>query len=103
MVFDVLSIEGEVMTSQPYAQRRVVLEHLHLDAPQLRTPQTFNDGEALWEAVCEHELEGVVAKRRSSRYVPVERGWIKAKNRKYWRWEMKREGTLRRPRVRQFV
>jgi ATP-dependent DNA ligase len=35
----------------------------------------------LWEAVCEQELEGVVAKRRSGRYVPGERGWIKTKNR----------------------
>jgi ATP-dependent DNA ligase len=33
------------------------------------------------EAVCEHELEGVVAKKRSGRYVPGERGWVKVKNR----------------------
>jgi hypothetical protein len=28
--------------------------------------------------------------RRSSRYVPGERGWIKTKNRAYWRYEMER-------------
>jgi hypothetical protein len=39
---------------------------MRLDGPQWRTPQAFNDGEALWEALCQHELEGVVAKRRSS-------------------------------------
>jgi ATP-dependent DNA ligase len=38
-------------------------------------------GTALWEAVCEHELEGVVAKERSGRYLPGDRGWIKTKNR----------------------
>jgi len=37
---------------------------------------TFDDGQALWTAVCEHELEGVVAKRRSGRYVPGGRAWI---------------------------
>jgi ATP-dependent DNA ligase len=57
----------------------------------------------LWEAVCEQELEGVVAKRRSGRYVPGERGWIKTKNRDSWRREMEREGALRHRRVRQFA
>jgi ATP-dependent DNA ligase len=66
-------------------------------------PQTFDDGPALWEAVCEHELEGVVAKRRSSRYPSGERGWIKMKNRPYWRYEMEREGASKLRRARQFV
>ena len=51
-----------------------------LDAPGWRTPEVFDDGEALWEAVCQHELEGIVAKRRSSRYLSGERGWVKTKN-----------------------
>jgi ATP-dependent DNA ligase len=45
-------------------------------------------------SVCEHELEGVVAKKRSGSYVFGERGSIKTKKRNYWRWEMEREGTL---------
>jgi len=44
--------------------------------------------------VCEHVLEGVVAKRRSGRYTPGERGWIKTKNREYWRYALEREGAL---------
>jgi len=35
---------------------------MNLDGTHWRTPPTFDNGEALWEAVCEHELEGVVAK-----------------------------------------
>src|SRR5262249_50308039 len=31
-------------------------------------------------------LEDVVAKRRSGRYVPDERAWIKTKKRDYWRY-----------------
>jgi hypothetical protein len=52
--------------------------------------------------VCEHELEGVVAKRRASRYLSGERGWIKTKNRDYWRYEMDREGALKANRRRGF-
>jgi ATP-dependent DNA ligase len=37
---------------------------LNLDGPYWQTPDNFDDGEALFEAVCERELEGVVAKRR---------------------------------------
>src|SRR5918912_1155991 len=33
--------------------------------------------------------------RRSARYLPGERGWIKTKNRAYWRYEMEREGALK--------
>jgi bifunctional non-homologous end joining protein LigD len=103
MVFDVISVEGEPVVSQPYSERRRILESLGLDAPQWRTPDVFDDGEALWAAVCEHELEGVVAKRRSGRYVPGGRGWIKTKNRAYWRYEMEREGAFKVKRMRQFV
>jgi ATP-dependent DNA ligase len=63
----------------------------------------FDDGEALWEAVCEHELEGVIAKRRSSRYAAGVRGWVKVKNRAYWRYDMERESAINARRVRQFV
>ena len=103
MVFDVLSVDGDSVTARPYRERRRILEGLDLDAPGWRTPDTFDDGAALWEAVCAHELEGVVAKRRSGRYVSGERGWVKTKNREYWRYEMEREGAFKSKRPRQFV
>jgi ATP-dependent DNA ligase len=68
-----------------------------------QTPETFDDGEALFDAVCAHELEGIVAKRRNSRYLPSERGWVKTKNRAYWRWEIEHERAVNRTRVKQFV
>jgi bifunctional non-homologous end joining protein LigD len=103
MVFDVLSVDGDDVTALPYRERRRILEDMRLDAPHWKTSAVFDDGAALWEAVCEHELEGVVAERRSGRYLPGERGWIKTKNRDYWRWELEREGALNRRRERQFV
>jgi ATP-dependent DNA ligase len=68
-----------------------------------RAPETFDYGEALFEAVCAHELEGVVANRLSVRYLPGRRSWIKTKNRAYWRYEMEREGARTVRRARQFV
>lgn len=53
--------------------------------------------------MCEHELEGVIAKRKSGRYVPGGRGWIKIKNREYWRYEMERESAITLRRERQFI
>jgi bifunctional non-homologous end joining protein LigD len=103
IIFDVLSVEGRNVMDVPYAKRRGILEQLGLNGGHWRTPEAFDDGHALWEAVCEHELEGVVAKRRSGRYVPGDRGWIKTKNRAYWRYEMEREGAFKSRRQRQLV
>lgn len=103
MIFDVLSLEGRSFLGWPYSERRAELESLDLHGPYWHTPETFDDGEALFEAVCEHELEGVVAKRRSSRYAASVRGWVKIKNRDYWRYEMEREPAINKKRVRQFV
>jgi ATP-dependent DNA ligase len=59
------------------------------------TPDWFDDGEALFTVVVDQGLEGVVAKRQSSPYRPGERGWIKTKNREYWRYPQELE-TARR-------
>jgi ATP-dependent DNA ligase len=68
VVLDLLSLDGRDLTGAPYSERRSQLESLNLDGTYWQTPETFVDGEALFEAVCAHELEGVVAKRKSSRY-----------------------------------
>ena len=95
IVFDVLRVDGRDVTREPYTERRRILEEMRLDGPHWRTPQAFDDGAALWQAVCEHELEGIVVKRRLGRYLPGERRWVKVKNREYWRYELEREGAFR--------
>jgi bifunctional non-homologous end joining protein LigD len=92
MAFDVLSVDGRNVMRLPYVKRRAILEDLGVNGRFWWTPESFDDGSALWEVVCEHELEGVVARRRSSRYLPGEHGWVKTKNRDYSRWELEREG-----------
>ena len=86
MIFDVLRVEGEDAMCLPWAERRRLLEALDLDGSHWRTPQAFDDGEALLEATGRLGLEGIVAKRRSQPYRPGERGWIKVKHRHYWRY-----------------
>jgi bifunctional non-homologous end joining protein LigD len=103
VIFDLLSLEGVSLLRAPHSERRAQLEALKLNGPYWRTPEAFEDGEALFEAVCERELEGVVAKRTDSRYRPGERGWIKIKNRNYWRYELERESAINKRRPRIFV
>ena len=85
MVFDVLAIDGDSLLTHTYAQRRARLEALELEGAAWSTPDSFDDGEALYAAVCERGLEGVVAKPLRSLYRPGKRSWIKTKNPAYWR------------------
>ena len=48
----------------------------------------FDDGHVLYDAVVEHGLEGIVAKRRSGIYRSGYQGWTKIKNPNYWRREL---------------
>jgi len=64
-------------------------------ARRRRLSDVFDDGQVLFDAVCEHGLEGIVAKRRNGLYRPGHRGWVKRKNPAYWRLEQERESVRR--------
>jgi bifunctional non-homologous end joining protein LigD len=98
VVFDLLELNGSPTTHLPYRDRRALLEEFALHDRQWQTSATFEDGETLFAIAQEHGLEGVVAKRLRGRYRPGERGWVKVKNRAYWRYELEREAAMRRPR-----
>jgi bifunctional non-homologous end joining protein LigD len=81
-VFDVLEIDGVPVVELPLLERRERLEAL-IDQRQ-KTVQVsgfFDDGDALYEAALEQGLEGVMAKRRGSRYLEGKRtrDWLKRK------------------------
>jgi ATP-dependent DNA ligase len=61
----------------------------------VRLVASFDDGEALYRAVCERGLEGVVAKRERDPYRPGERAWVKTKHRATARFVEEREGVRR--------
>jgi ATP-dependent DNA ligase len=85
MIFDLLGIDGTSLVERRYEERRSLLEQLDLQGPYWNVTETFDDGEALYSGVCEMGLEGVVAKRTTSRYGAGVRGWVKVKNPNYWR------------------
>jgi bifunctional non-homologous end joining protein LigD len=95
LAFHLLSLDGRDLRPKPYRERRQVLAELELEGPHWRVPEAFDDSPALWEAICEHELEGVVAKRLHEPYLCGERAWVKVKNRAYWRYELEREEAMR--------
>ena len=81
IAFDLLRLYGVDLTSRPYAERRATLERFAADYPQWTVSPSFDDGPATSEAARAHGLEGVVAKRLSSRYRFGTRtnDWIKIK------------------------
>jgi bifunctional non-homologous end joining protein LigD len=81
-VFDLLEVEGELLIDLPIEERRERLVQL-LDKRNktVRLSEFFDDGDALYKAAEEQGLEGVVAKRAGSRYLPGKRtrDWLKIK------------------------
>jgi bifunctional non-homologous end joining protein LigD len=79
IVFDALRLYGVDLTERPWQERREALERLGPSGAQWQLSPVHEDVEALVAATIEHGLEGVVAKRRTSRYHPGARSkdWIK--------------------------
>jgi bifunctional non-homologous end joining protein LigD len=75
VVFALLGVDGTDLTQRPYEERTTLLEQLDLHGAHWHTTEVLDDGGALYDAVCEMGLEGVVAKRTTSRYGPNRRGW----------------------------
>jgi bifunctional non-homologous end joining protein LigD len=85
-VFDVLHLDGRSTRPLPYSARRALLEELALDGPAWRTPASVvvDRTEDFVARVEDLGLEGVVAKRISSAYIPGRRctAWVKHKLRR---------------------
>jgi bifunctional non-homologous end joining protein LigD len=81
--FDLLELDGEDLRKLPWEERREQLVRLLRKPPpgiQL-SEHTEGDGEALFRHACAMGLEGIVAKRRQSRYRSgPSKVWVKVKN-----------------------
>lgn len=83
MLFDLLWLDGESLLDRAYDERRARLEALTLDGLHWQTPAAHpGQGRELFAATAEQRLEGVIAKRRDSRYRPGGRSdaWRKVKH-----------------------
>ncbi|MFI6849511.1 ATP-dependent DNA ligase [Kitasatospora sp. NPDC050467] len=81
IAFDVLYTDRPLLT-EPYLQRRAVLESLDLERPRLRVPPTWTSVTDAYGWTREHQLEGLIAKRADSPYTPGTRTrhWTKIKH-----------------------
>lgn len=85
VVFDLLHLDGHDVMALPYVERRRLLRELVADDGAWTVPAHRLEGEgaSLLEAAKEQGLEGVMAKRLDSPYLPGKRSpaWRKAKAR----------------------
>ena len=82
IVFDLLYLDGKDLTGRPLEERRRLLEEIIVRSDQIQvSPLTEGAGIALFGAAKEQGLEGIMAKRLSSPYVPGDRSkdWLKVK------------------------
>jgi bifunctional non-homologous end joining protein LigD len=83
LAFDVLHLDGRSLLRTPYSERRAALMGLDVDAGAWRVPPSFRGpGADVLAASAEAGLEGVVAKRLGSTYLPGRRSpdWRKVKH-----------------------
>ena len=82
VAFDVLEVEGEPLIERPLTERQRRLATL-IDRRQhvVQLSEAFDDGPTLFKAAQEQRFEGIVAKKRDSRYFPGirTREWLKIK------------------------
>jgi bifunctional non-homologous end joining protein LigD len=85
MLFDVLRVDDHDTIGLPYEDRRRLLDQLVEPGDNWAVPSyQIGDGASLLAVTLEQDLEGVMAKRLGSVYVPGKRSpnWRKVKNRR---------------------
>jgi bifunctional non-homologous end joining protein LigD len=84
LTFDLLRAAGSSLTGLPYTTRRARLDELAVDGSRWQTPPAFIGvpGADVQAVSRQHALEGIVAKRLTSRYEAGRRSssWRKIKN-----------------------
>jgi bifunctional non-homologous end joining protein LigD len=91
--FDLLWLNGRDLRGLPLLERKGVLRQV---VPQVGCRVLYVDhvagrGVDLFRAVCDADMEGIVAKRADGLYTPDETSWLKIKNRDYSQGEGRRE------------
>ncbi len=84
VVFDVLKLDGSDVRAQTYSERRELLGSVLEPSNFVTVPDSFADGDALFESTLAQGLEGVVAKRTDSPYQSGVRStdWVKVPHRR---------------------
>lgn len=83
VAYDILYLDGENLVNKPLLDRKNILQTNILESNRLSTSKVFPDkGKELFLITKENGLEGIVAKRKDSKYLIGKRTkeWIKIKN-----------------------
>lgn len=80
-VFDCLYLDGRSLINEPLLKRKEWLQDAIKPETPYRVSEHMEDGQSLFDAAKLHVLEGIMAKRKDSRYLPGRRSdlWIKIK------------------------
>jgi bifunctional non-homologous end joining protein LigD len=103
--FDLLWLNGHDLRLRTLVERKHLLrEMLQGCDPYVRYVEHFDaaQGPAFFALCCQHDLEGVIAKRRDSTYTEADHktAWLKIKNRNYSQAEGRGEIMNRKPAAR---
>jgi bifunctional non-homologous end joining protein LigD len=81
VAFDIVELEGKNIRNLQLSERREILESVVVLGDRLQITPTTDDGEKLWDVVAKRNLEGVIAKRKTSKYIEGRsKEWLKIKN-----------------------
>lgn len=80
-IFDCLYLDGRTLINEPLVKRREWMRDAIKPETPYRVSEAVEDGEALFEAAREHQLEGIISKEKDGRYLPGKRSdlWLKIK------------------------
>lgn len=83
IVWDILWLDERNLTGLRLSERKDILDRVLENSPHItKIDWLETNGLALWEAIKSQRLEGMVAKKKDSRYLPGKRSsaWLKIKN-----------------------
>lgn len=83
-VFDILWLDGYNLMQLPLEDRKVILKELVEGNEVIKYSESFDNGPELYEEMLKLDLEGIVAKKKDSEYLPGIRGneWLKTPTRR---------------------
>ncbi|UPK67969.1 DNA ligase D [Chitinophaga filiformis] len=78
-LFDLLWLDGRDLMQLPLMERKAKLRDLIAGIEGLVYSESFDDGPGLYDLMIKNGIEGIVAKRKGSKYLPGNRGydWLK--------------------------
>jgi bifunctional non-homologous end joining protein LigD len=92
VAFDILWLNGKDLRKLPLLERKRILRTVvPAGSPILYADYIERSGTELYRAVCDRDLEGIVAKRKDGLYTPVQTTWVKIKNPRYSQMDGRRE------------